>query len=474
MTCTNTPAHQEERVTIIGLGREGVALAQYLAGRGANVTITDMKGANQLQVALDELAGLSIRYLLGGHPREALDTDVIFVSPGVPREIPLLREAQERGIELSSETKLFFSLCPAPIIGITGSSGKTTTTALVGEIMKAQGRRTFVGGNIGSPLINLLDQLKEGDSVVMELSSFQLAGLDRSPHIAAVLNLSPNHLDRHESMDDYVAAKTNIIRFQAADDHAILNADQSLTVGLAPFCRGQVALFSHERRLDSGAFLDKESVVVRWEGETRTVCDVSEIILLGPHNVDNVLAACAISAAAGAKAEALRTAVTTFHGVEHRLELVAQIGGARYYDDSIATSPQRTIAALNSFAEPIILLAGGREKHLPLEELAQLILTKVKALVLFGEAGPLLEQAVLEADRSPRGRQLPIYHSSDMREAVLTAAQLTDEGEVVLLSPACTSFDMYKDFAERGAHFQSLVRELKNSHQGMSAEGKDA
>jgi UDP-N-acetylmuramoylalanine--D-glutamate ligase len=436
------------------------------------VTVTDIKDPYQLQGALDELAGLSIRYLLGGHPREALDADVIFVSPGVPKEIPLLREAQERGIELSSETRLFFSLCRAPIIGVTGSSGKTTTTALVGEIMKAQGRRTFVGGNIGSPLINLADQLREEDSVVMELSSFQLAGLDQSPHIAALLNLSPNHLDRHESMEDYVAAKTSIIRFQGPDDHAILNADQPLTRELARLCRGQVALFSHQSKVDAGAFLDEESVVIRWKGETRTVCDVSEIKLLGPHNVDNVLAACAISAAAEAKPGAMRTVVTTFDGVEHRLELVAQIGGARYYDDSIATSPQRTIAALNSFADPIILLAGGREKHLPLEELAQWILAKVKALVLFGEAAPLLEQAVLQAHQAPRGERLPIYRSADMREAVLAAAHLAEKGDVVLLSPACTSFDMYKDFAERGTHFQSLVRELEDSQQRTPACGR--
>ncbi|MCJ7618908.1 MAG: UDP-N-acetylmuramoyl-L-alanine--D-glutamate ligase [Anaerolineae bacterium] len=472
MISTNTMAYEGQRVTIIGLGREGIALARYLAGRGAKVTVTDIKGPNQLQSALDELAGLPIRYLLGGHPREALDTNVIFVSPGVPKQIPLLREAQERGIELSSETKLFFSLCPAPIIGITGSSGKTTTTALVGEIMKAQGRRTFVGGNIGSPLINLVDHLKEEDSVVMELSSFQLAGLDQSPHIAALLNLSPNHLDRHESMDDYVAAKTNIIRFQGPDDHAILNADQPLTRELARLCRGQVALFSRERQVDAGAFLDKESVVILWKGETRTVCDVSEIKLLGPHNVDNVLAACAISAAAGAKTEAMGAAVASFEGVEHRLEFVTQIGGGRYYDDSIATSPQRAIAALNSFADPIILLAGGRDKRLPLEELAQLILAKVKALILFGEAAPLLEQAVMRANRATRGERLPIYRSADMGEAVLAAAKLAKEGDVVLLSPACTSFDMYKDFAERGAHFQSLVRDLEDSQQRTPACGR--
>ena len=473
MTSVHTTADAGKRVTIIGLGREGTALARYLAGRGAKVTVTDTKDPNQLQNALDELSELPIRYLLGGHPQEALDADVIFVSPGVPREIPLLREAQERGIDLSSETKLFFSLCPAPIIGITGSSGKTTTTALVGEIMKAHRRRTFVGGNIGAPLIELVDQVKQQDCVVMELSSFQLAGMDQSPHIAALLNLSPNHLDRHESMDDYVAAKTNIVRFQGPDDHAILNADDPLTRKMARLCQGQVALFSHERQVDTGAFLDREDIVIGSKGETRTVCSVSELKLVGPHNVDNVLAACAISAAAGADTRAMRTAVMSFRGVEHRLEFVAQIGGARYYDDSIATSPQRTIAALNSFADPIILLAGGREKHLPLGELATLIVAKVKAVVLFGEAAPLLGQALLDARGAERTSRLPIYHSTDMRESVLTAQQLAAEGDIVLLSPACASFDMYRDFAERGAHFQSLVHELKDSHQGRRGEGED-
>jgi UDP-N-acetylmuramoylalanine--D-glutamate ligase len=306
----------------------------------------------------------------------------------------------------------------------------------------------------------------------MELSSFQLAGLDQSPHVAALLNLSPNHLDRHESMDDYVAAKINIVRFQGPDDHAILNADQPLTRDIVPLCRGRVALFSHDGQVDVGSFLDEESIVIRWEGEIETVCDVSEIRLLGSHNVDNVLAACAVSAAAGATTRAMRTAVTAFSGVEHRLEFVAQIGGARYYDDSIATSPQRTIAALNSFANPIILLAGGREKHLPLEELAEMIVGKVKALVLFGEAAPLLEQAVVDTNPAEQKESLPIHHSADMRDAVLAAARLAEEGDVVLLSPACTSFDMYKDFAERGLHFQSLVRELEDSQQRTPACGR--
>jgi UDP-N-acetylmuramoylalanine--D-glutamate ligase len=456
-------AYQGKRVTIIGLGREGTALARFLVGQGAEVTVTDVKEESQLKSATNDLAGLPIHYVLGGHPEEVLEADVMFVSPGVPQGIPILLEARQRGVALSSETSLFFSLCPAPIIGVTGSSGKTTTTSLVGEIMKAQGRRAFVGGNIGSPLISIVDQIQPQDAVVMELSSFQLEVLDQSPHVAAVLNLSPNHLDRHQSMDDYVAAKTNILRFQTEYDYAVLNAGDQRTRELEILCPGQVLFFSREQDAVRGAFLDNGRITVRWEDERHTVCEVSEIRLPGVHNLENVLAACAISAAVGAPPEAMRTAVTSFAGVEHRLELVAEIGGVRYYDDSIATSPQRTAAALDSFADPLILLAGGREKHLPLETLADLILSKVKVLILFGEAAPLLEQAVLQAQSRRRGQALPTHRSSDLSEAVRIAATTAESGDVVLLAPACTSFDMYRDFAERGDHFKSLVRDLEGS-----------
>ena len=302
-------------MTIVGLGREGMALAKFLVRHGAKVTATDSKKQHQLKGAMDELADLPIRYQLGGHPEDVLQADVIFVSPGVPRQIPILVEARQRGIALSSETALFLRLCSAPIIGITGSSGKTTTTCLVGEIMKAEGYRTFVGGNIGSPLINSVEQMEPADRVVMELSSFQLEVLDQSPQVAAVLNLSPNHLDRHQSMDDYVAAKKNIVRFQTQNDYAVLNADQSLTRELAEECPGEIVLFSREQEVAQGAFLDSGHVVVRWAEQKRTVCGLSEIKLLGLHNLENVLAACAISAAAGAQTEAMSRVVTTFSGV---------------------------------------------------------------------------------------------------------------------------------------------------------------
>jgi len=462
---TGAMEYRGKRVTIIGLGREGTALARFLVEMGAEVTITDVKEKNQLQDAVDGLSSLPISFLLGGHPEEALQADIIFVSPGVPREIPFLQEARSRGVPLSSETRLFFSLCPAPIIGITGSSGKTTTTSLVGKIMEAQGCRTFVGGNIGSPLLDLVEQIQPEDSVVMELSSFQLEVLEQSPHVAAVLNLSPNHLDRHESMEHYVAAKRNILRFQTRSDYAVLNADQQLTRELGDVYLGKVVLFSREHEVAQGVYLDADRVVMRWRGERSVVCPMSEIRLLGIHNVENVLAACAISAAAGARSEAMREAVRNFQGVEHRLELAGEISGVRYFDDSIATSPQRTAAALNSFSDPVILLAGGREKHLPLDALARLILAKVKVLVLFGEAAPLLEQAVTEAQDKNACEGLRIYRSSDLSEAVHKAAQVAVEGDIVLLSPACTSYDMYRDFAARGDHFKSLVSALSDSRE---------
>lgn len=455
--------YDNQRVTIIGLGREGTALAKFLVRHGARVTVTDIKGEEELRERIDELADLPISYLLDGHPQDALAADVIFVSPGVPLEIPLLEEARRRGISISSETRLFFNLCPAPIIGITGSSGKTTTCSLVGEIMQAAGHRTFVGGNIGFPLIGMVEEMEPEDKVVMELSSFQLEVLDHSPHIAAVLNLSPNHLDRHPSMEHYVAAKANIIRFQGTSDFVILNADQRLTRDLANDCRAQVLFFSRKQQMDEGAFITQGEITVRWNGRERKVCRVSDIQLLGLHNVENVLAACAVATVGGAEVEAMTSAVTSFSGVPHRLEFVEEINGVRYYDDSIATSPDRAIAALSSFAQPVVLLAGGREKHLPLEGLAKLIVSKVKSLVLFGEAAPLLEQAVNDAHCEPTSREVPIYRSSNLPEAVRIAAQVSQPGDAVLLSPACTSFDMYTDFAERGDHFKSLVRELRDS-----------
>jgi UDP-N-acetylmuramoylalanine--D-glutamate ligase len=449
------------------------------------VTVTDVKPAGALAQSVAALADLAVTYALGGHPLMLLDgVDVVFVSPGVPLEIPLLAEARRRDLPLSSETRLFTRLCPALLVGITGSSGKTTTTALVGEMLKAAGHRTWVGGNIGRPLIGHLGQIAPTDTVVMELSSFQLeffapwtgkrAAVGHkvphtlfdprgwSPPIAAILNITPNHLDRHPSMDAYIAAKSHILLHQQHGDLAVLNRDDPITrkLGMESGANQHILWFSTAREVAQGAFLRGDALMLRFGGEEAVVCRTSEIRLLGQHNVANALAACALGCAAGASLKALQQAVTTFSGVEHRLELVLELNGVRWYDDSIATTPERTVAALQAFPDDsILLLAGGRDKHLPWEQMATLTCRKARHLVLFGEAAGLIEAAVCNS-RLSVPKACRIHHAGTLERAVELAAQLARPGDVVLLSPGGTSFDAYRDFAERGHHFKQLVKAL--------------
>jgi len=456
--------YRGQKVSIIGLGREGMALARFLAERGATVTVSDLKTREELAEGIEGLSEFLIRFKLGGHPQSLLDADVIYVSPGVPQDIPLLVEARQLGIPIRNETRLFFSLCLAPIIGITGSSGKTTTVTLVGQIVERAGRQTWVGGNIGSPLIEFVEEIGPEAIVVTELSSFQLENLDRSPHIACVLNITPNHLDRHKTMEAYRAAKLNILRYQGSKDYAVLNRDDPVTHALLPECKGQTLLFSRLEEVEGGTFIREGRIIVRWAGREEEVCERGDIRLLGDHNLENVLAACAISAAAGAPTEAMAEVCTTFAGVEHRLELVREVAGISYYNDSIATSPERTIAALRSFDQPIVLLAGGRGKGLPFEELAGLIVQKVRYLILFGEEARALDEAVHKAQKRAGIAETPIIKDAcDLEEAVNLAAKVSRPGDVVLLSPACTSFDLYRDFAERGKHFKELVHKLREN-----------
>ncbi len=454
---------ESKKVSIIGLGREGIALARFLAQRGATVTVSDLKAREELAERIEGLSEFPIRFKLGGHPQSLLDADVIYVSPGVPQDIPLLVEAHKRGIPISSETRLFFSLCPAPIIGITGSSGKGTTATLVAQILQTAGRKTYLGENIGYPLIERVEEIGPEAIVVAELSSFQLEVLEQSPHIASILNIRPNHLDRHKSMEAYTAAKLNILRYQTAGDWAILNKDDPLTSQFIARCKDGVLLFSRKEEVE-GAFIRREKVFIRWGSGEEEVCPKKDLQLFGEHNLENILAACAISAAAGAPAEAMASASTTFKGLEHRLEFVRELKGVFYYNDSLATSPERAIAALRSFDQPIVLLAGGQGKDLPFEELAALIAQKVRYLILFGEEARAIEEAVREAQKRASMAETPIIKDvGDLEEAVNLAAQVGQRGDVVLLSPACTSFDMYRNFAERGEHFKDLIRKLRKN-----------
>jgi UDP-N-acetylmuramoylalanine--D-glutamate ligase len=446
---------RSKRATVVGAAREGVDLARFLAGEGVNVLVTDAKPAEALGQALEALRGHSIRFALGGHPiEECLDADVLYVSPGVPPEIPLLEAARRRGVAISSGTRLFFERCPAPIVGITGSSGKTTTTVLTGRMFEAAGHTTWVGGNIGVPLLGRLAEIRPEHWVVLELSSFQLEPMDVSPHVAAITNITPNHLDRHPSMEAYTVAKANILRHQTGGDWAVLNADDAGSAGLET--RGRRLRFSLKRPVE-GAFLEADRLVLDVQDRSETVCRVGDLRLRGRHNVANVLSACAIGAAAGLPLDAMRSAIGSFSGVAHRLELVGEIGGARYYDDSIATSPERSMAALQAFeGEPVILLAGGRDKHLPMEGWGRRIAGSVRELVLFGECAPLVEAAARAAGMPPER----IHRAGTVEAAVNRSAGLARPGDSILLSPGGTSYDQYRDFEERGAAFAAAVRAL--------------
>ncbi len=480
------------RCLVVGLAREGTALARYLAEHGAAVTVTDARPADALEHTQAALAGLPLAFALGGHPLSLLDeAQILFVSPGVPLEIPLLAEARRRGLPLSSETRLFTRLCPAPIVGITGSSGKTTTTVLTGRMLEGT-RRIWVGGNIGQPLIGSLagePAIGPQDTVVMELSSFQLeffapwpppaAAFARraidsggpaaifdpsgwSPPVAALLNITPNHLDRHGTMEAYIAAKEHIVAHQQPDGLAVLNQDDATTRRLGLAARQRVLWFSLQEPVAEGAWLRGKELVLRLGGHEEVVCRTGEMRLRGQHNVANVLAASALAGTAGAPLEALRREAITFAGVEHRLELVRTRAGVGWYNDSIATSPERAVAALRSFKEPIVLLAGGRDKHLPWEEMTALVWRRVRHLVLFGEAAGLIEAAMERARPAGQGVALAgVHHGGNLERAVEIAAGLARPGDVVLLSPGGTSFDAYADFLARGEHFRQLVRALE-------------
>lgn len=448
-----------KKATLIGLGtRTHVALARFLVQCGVEVTISDAKPAEKLTLEMGLLGDLPVKLSLGGHfPADILGADIVFVTPGASRDLPVLQEAVARGIPLSSEIELLFRLCPASICAITGSSGKTTTTTLVGEMLMSDGRRTFVGGNIGTPLIEQLDDMRADHWVVLELSSFQLEHMNQSPRVAAVLNITPNHLDRHGTMENYVAAKKNIVLHQKPTDWAVLGADDPQAYGLAADCPGRVALFSARREVKEGVWLKGATIMLRLDGADSEVCERSDVQLLGDHNVLNVLAATVVSAVAGVDVQSIRGVITSFRGVEHRLELVREHRGAMFYNDSIATAPERTIAALNSFSQPIVLIAGGKSKHLPLDALAERIAAKVRFLILMGELGEEIEEAVRSA---PGGDAIPIVRCSSLQEAVSKAGEVATAGDVVLLSPGGTSFDLFRDFEDRGRQFKAMVSAL--------------
>jgi UDP-N-acetylmuramoylalanine--D-glutamate ligase len=447
-----------KNVTVVGLGIEGVDLVRYLTRRGANVTISDSKPRDKLQDTLQDIRDLEVNLSLGKNDGGAVTrADALFVSQGVPLELPAITDAREKGVPLYSMVGLFLELAPGPVIGITGSSGKSTTTALVAEMLGHDQRDVFIGGNIGVGLLDRLADLRPYTWSVLEVSHTQLQLTDRSPHIAAVLNITPNHLDRF-SWEDYKLLKSNLIRYQEADDIAILGYDDEESRRLADMVRGKLVWFSMGSGVSGDAVFVRNGIAMaRWNGVEEPLFSLSSVLLRGRHNQENALAAAAVALAAGVSPDAIAGAVGTFRGVQHRLELAAEVNGAKYYNDSIATTPERTLAGLRSFEEPVVLLLGGRDKNLPLEEMSREALERCRGIVLFGEAAGLLE-AALRRESNPRN--VPIIRDSDLEQATRTASELAQPGDVVLLAPACTSYDAYENFERRGEHFRALVQQI--------------
>jgi UDP-N-acetylmuramoylalanine--D-glutamate ligase len=458
-----------KHVTVVGLGREGVALVQYLGEQGARITISDSKTEAELAPFLAQIQGIPARLSLGGHaPQDFLQADVIFISAGIPTDLPPLAEARQLGIPISSITRLFFELCPAPIIGITGSSGKTTTTTLIGEFLKVQGtRQVIVGGNIGRTVLGDLPHITPDSIVVLEMSFNQLEIMTQSPHIALLLNITPNHLDRCGTMEVYTECKRQILYHQHPDDFAILNPDNPLSAASRACTPAKVLWFSRQHPVDAGAFLEDGWYVFRdFAGRKTRICRADQTITPGDHNRENVLAAIAATSLVGVQPDTMTRVIRSFPGVAHRLQYVAEVNGVRYINDSIATAPERVMAALKVYEQqnqPLVLIAGGRDKHLPWEECAERIVRQVHALVLLGEATELIASAVSAArEHVPADEQQlgAIYRATSMADAVHGAADLARPGDVVLLSPGGTSFDLFIDFADRGEQFAREARAL--------------
>lgn len=453
-----------EKVIVVGAARQGLAATRFLARQGAHIILTDQKAGPELEGVKKLFKGLPVQFAFGGHPLELLnDAHVVCLSGGVPLDIPLVREAKERGLTITNDSQLFMEAVKAEVVGITGSAGKTTTTTLIGSIAKAALEpctRVWVGGNIGNPLIDHLAEIEPEDLVVLELSSFQLEQMTLSPHIAVLLNLTPNHLDRHKTMGAYTAAKARILDFQNTDDIAILNRDDSGSLGLMGRVRGKVVTFglSSHHSNQPAIFIENNFITYTDGRLQRKLASLDSIRLPGEHNLSNTLAACAAGACLGFDQQAIQAGIESVTGIPHRLELVREAGHVRWYNDSIATAPERVMAALRALDAPLVLLLGGRDKNLPWDDLARTLQALKPKVILFGEAAALILSALNHAEAG--NLSYLVKKVKTLEEAVKAAAEIAAPGESVLLSPGCTSFDAYKDFEARGEHFRRLVEAL--------------
>ena len=448
---------RDKTVAVIGIGVSNQPLIQLLLSRGIRVTACDKKNREALGIVAEQLEANGCSLRLGEGYLDGLTEDVIFRTPGMRPDLPQFTAAVKRGSILTSEMEVFFEVCPCPKIAVTGSDGKTTTTTIIAELLKRAGKTVHLGGNIGHPLLAETGKMKPEDIAVLELSSFQLMTMTHSPHIAVVTNLAPNHLDVHKDFQEYIDAKENIFTHQSAEDIAVFNADNPYTLEEAGRAVGRARLFSRQKELEDGVFLRGGAIIAKRDGAERQVMTAADIKLPGVHNIENYMAA--IAAVDGLVPDGIiRDFAREFGGVEHRIELIRTRNGVRWYNDSIASSPSRTIAGLNSFKEKVILIAGGKDKGISYESLGPVINDHVKLLILCGATAGVIRQST---EQAPNYGGLEIADVTDYHEAVALADSRAEEGDVVILSPASTSFDRFANFMERGRVFKDIVNALK-------------
>ena len=449
-----------KKVAFIGIGTSNLPLIKLFADKGAKVIACDRKDFDSLGENGIKAKEYGAELILGENYLSDIDADIVFRSPGTPFYKEELVALRNKGVVLTSEMEVFFDLCPCKTIAVTGSDGKTTTTTIISEFLKASGKNVHLGGNIGKPLLPEIESIGSDDYAVVELSSFQLISMRKSPDVAVVTNLAPNHLDIHKDMQEYIDSKRNLILHQNAFSKAVLNLDNEITNGFSQSVRGQLAKFSVKEKLYNGAYLDGTTICYSDYGKVTQIMDYRDIKIPGMHNVENYLAA--ISAVWGiVDVDTIVAVAKTFGGVEHRAEFVREYKGVKYYNDSIASSPTRTaLGTLSLYDEKIIIIAGGYDKHIPYEPLGPVINDKVKLLILLGDTAPKIEAAVKSADNYDESK-IEIVNVSNMEEAVIEAAKRAESGDIVSLSPASASFGLYRNFEERGNHFKSIVNNLK-------------
>ena len=443
-----------KNITVIGIGISNLPLIKYLVSLGANVTACDRRSAEDLGENYTELEKLGVKFNLGDGYLNNLSGDMIFKTPGMRYDVPELLKAKENGSIVTSEMEVFFEVCPSHIIAVTGSDGKTTTTTLIHKMMTDAGYKTWLGGNIGNPLLTDTEKMKENDWVILELSSFQLHTMRKSPEIAVITNISPNHLDMHKDYKEYIDAKKNIMLYQNEGDTLIVNADNQVTADIGKSANGAVKYFSRNGMAD--VYLDG-NIIKRGIVE---ILNIKDIKIPGMHNVENYMAAIAAVSGLVSK-EVIVNVAKTFGGVEHRIELVRTLDGVKYYNSSIDSSPNRTINTLRVFPNKVIMIAGGKDKGIPYDEIGPALAEHVKVLILIGATSDKIQEALdAEINKTGNGKDIEVIRATSYEDAVNTARSQAHDGDVVLLSPASTSFDMFRNFEERGNLFKKIVNEL--------------